>query len=141
MLRALPLAVSTATRDVRGMVRRTKRNALLSASAGVCFGTAYVAGVAAIGIYFATVVGPAFSALAIAVAMAAAGGAVLLVLHVLKRRDRRRNAKRQAAQRLTAAAAISILPQLANRKSLLAVAALGGLAFLAAQASGDTDTD
>lgn len=141
MLRALPLAVSAATRDVRGVVRRTKRNALLSAGAGICFGTAYVAGIAAMGISLATVVGPALSALAIAVAMVVFGGSVLLVLHGLKRRDRSRNAKRQAAQRLTAAAAISILPQLANRKSLLAVAALGGLAFLATQVSGETDTD
>lgn len=141
MLRALPLAVSAATRDVRGLVRRTKRNAVMTAAAGICFGTAYVAGIAAAGIYLTPLVGPANSALLIAGAMALIGGSVLLVLHVLKRRDRRRNAKRQAAQRLAAAAAISILPQLGKRKSLLAVAALGGLALLATQANGDNDTD
>lgn len=141
MLRAVPLAVSAASRDVRGMVRRTKRNAVLSVCAGICFGTAYVAGIAAIGIYLGTLVGPALSALAIAGVMIVSGGAVMAALSALKRRDRRKNAKRQAAQRLTAAAAISILPQLANRKSLLAVAALGALALLATQVSGETDTD
>lgn len=139
MTRALTLALSAATRDVSGMYRRAKRNAALTALAGLCFGTAYVAGMVAAGAYLAPIYGPAVSALLIAAAMIVLGGIALAALALLKRRDRRRNARKQAARRLTAAAAISFLPQVTKSKSLLVVAALGGLAFLASQGLGDGD--
>lgn len=137
LTRALPLAVSAATRDVRGIYRRAKRNAALTAVAVLCFGTAYVAAMVAAGVYLASVYGPVASALIIAAAMALLGGAIMLVMAYLRHREQRLNARRRAGQRLAAAAAISVLPQLTKSKSLLAVAALGGLAFLTLRGQGD----
>ncbi|MBN9669422.1 hypothetical protein [Roseibium aggregatum] len=133
MGRALPLALSAATRDVSGIYRRAKRNAVLTALAGLCFVSAYVAGMVAAGAYLAPIYGPAGAALTIAAAMVLAGVMVLAVLSFLKHRDRKRNIRRQAARRLTAAAALSLLPQITKSRSLLLVAALGGAALLAAQ--------
>ncbi|WP_133192727.1 hypothetical protein [Labrenzia sp. 011] len=137
-MRALPLAMGAVTRDVRMMYRRTKRNAYLTAFAGLCFSTAYVTGIAAVWAVLAPVWGPAPAAAMIAGVMAGIGCVVLAVLSFLKYRERRRNSRRRAAQRLTAAAAVSILPRLTKSRGLLVVAALGGLAFLASQ-SGDQD--
>ncbi|MCK7615106.1 hypothetical protein [Roseibium sediminicola] len=136
MMRAVPLAVSAVSRDMRGIYRRAKRNTALMVVSGICFATAYVAGLIAAGAFLAPIYGPALSALLIAAAMAVIGLVVLAVLSLLKLRDKRRNARRRAGQNLAAAAAISILPQLTGSKSLLALAAIGGLAFLAARSQG-----
>jgi hypothetical protein len=139
MMRALPLALSAATRDMRGIYRRAKRNAVLTALAGLCFGVAFLAALMAAGIHLAAVYGPATAALLIAAAMSGAGILLLAVVQGLKYLDRRRHARSRSAQRLTAAAAISLLPRMPKSKGLLAVAALGGLAFLVAQGRGDDD--
>jgi len=136
IMRAVPLVVSAASRDMRGLYRRTKRNTALMVLAGVCFATAYVAGLIAAGAFLAPIYGPGLSALLIAAAMAVVGLLVLAVLAFFKHLDKRRNARRRAGQNLATAAAISILPQLARSKGLLALAAVGGLAFLAAQNHG-----
>lgn len=139
MTRAIPLALSAATRDMQGLYRRAKRNTALMVLAGICFATAYVAGLFAAGAYLAPIYGPGMAALLIAAAMAAIGVVVLAVLGILKYRDKRRNARRRSGQRLAAAAAVAMLPQLKSSKSLLVVAALGGLAYLATQGQGGED--
>lgn len=136
MMRAVPLAVSAVSRDMRGIYRRAKRNTALMVVAGICFATAYLAGLVAAGAFLAPIYGPALAALLIAAAMAVIGLVVLAVLSFLKHRDKRRNARRRAGQNLAAAAAISILPQLTGSKSLLTLAAIGGLAFLATRSQG-----
>jgi len=136
LMRAVPLAVSAVTRDMRGLYRRAKRNTALMVIAGICFATAYVACLVAAGAFLAPIYGTGVAALLIAAAMAVIGGIVLSVLSFLKYRDRRRNARRQAGQRLAAATAISVLPHLTKSKSLLIAAALGGLAYLATQSEG-----
>lgn len=141
LTRALPLAVSAATRDVRGMYRRARRNVALTALAGVCFATAYVAAMVAAGVYLASVYGPVAGALIVAAAMALLGGTIMVAMAIVKHREQRRNARRRAGQRLAAAAAISVLPQLTSSKSLLAVAALGGLAFLTLRGQGGEGED
>ncbi|MBB98667.1 MAG: hypothetical protein CML67_03895 [Rhodobacteraceae bacterium] len=138
--RVLPMAISAASRDIRGIYRRTRRNAAWTTLALVCFATAYLAGLVAIGAYLVPIYGPGLSALLIAAAMTAIGAAILLVLAILRRRERRRQARRQAAQRLTLAAALSLLPQVSKSKSLLLLAAAGGLAFLLSK-SGDGPDD
>lgn len=120
--RALPMAISAASRDIRGMYRRARRNAVLNGIAAVCFVTAYVAGLIAVGAYLAPIYGPVVSALLVTGAMATLGVVILLALAILKRREKRRQARREAARRMTAAAALSLLPQLARSKSLLLVA-------------------
>ncbi len=140
-LRAIPMAFGAVSRDFNGMVRRAKRNAVLSGIAAVCFATAYVAGVVAAGAYLAPIFGPAMAALLIAAIMAVTGLVVVAVMSFLKHRDRKRKAHSQVAQRLTLAAAVSILPQLTKSKGLLVTAALGGLALLAAQTLGGEDRD
>ncbi|WP_029059265.1 hypothetical protein [Stappia stellulata] len=137
LTRALPMAISATSRDIRGIYRRAKRNAVLNGLAAVCFATAYVAGLIAIGAYLVPIYGPGVSALLVAGAMAAVGTLILLVVAILRRREKRRQARRQAAQRLTAAAALSVLPQLTKSKSLLLVAAAGGLAFLLSRGRDD----
>ncbi len=139
LLRALPLALGAVSRDFNGMVHRAKRNAVLGGIAAVCFATAYVAGVVAAGAFLAPVFGPAMAALLIAVFMAVTGLVFVAVLSFLKHKDRRRKAHSQAAQRLGLAAAIYVLPQLTKSKGLMITAALGGLAFLVAQARGDEE--
>jgi hypothetical protein len=139
-MRSVPLAVSAASRDLRGMVRRTKRNIVLIAIAAASFGTAYLAGLAALGIYLSEQLGALGAALVIALVMIGVGLGLLIVLAVLKKIDERGSAKRRAAQRLAIAAAVSVLPQLTNRKSIIALAALGGLAFFAARGGGDDGT-
>lgn len=133
VMRALPLALSAATRDIRMVYRRAKRNVFLMTVAGVCFATAYVAGLAAVWAYLAPLWGPAEAAALIAAVMAGIGVLIIVVLSIVKFVERRRNSRRRAAQRLSAAAAISILPRLTKSKSLLVIAAIGGLAFLATQ--------
>jgi hypothetical protein len=140
LLRTLPLGLGTAAHEVRGIVHRLRRNALLTALAGLCFATAYVAAVVAAGAALAPLYGPALSALIIAGTMVFAGLMFVAVLAYLKHRDRRRRLKQQAAQRLTIAAALSLLPQLTKSKGLLVAAALGGLALLASQGQGDEGT-
>lgn len=139
LLRALPLALSAATRDLRGMYRRTRRNAVLSVLAGLSFGIAFLAALFAAGAWLAPVYGPAGAALIIAGSMAGLGIALILSQQVLKYIDRRRHRRSGTAQRLSAAAAISVLPHLTKSKSLLVVAALGGLAYLAAQSYGEEE--
>ncbi|MGV2977917.1 hypothetical protein AB1P65_20865 [Roseibium alexandrii] len=139
-MRSVPLAFSAASRDLRGMVRRTKRNIVLIAFVSVCFGTAYLAGLAALGIYLSEHLGALGAALVIALGMIGVGAGLLIVLAVLKKIDQRRSAKRRAAQRLAIAAAVSVLPQLTNRKGIIALAALGGLALFAARGAGDEET-
>lgn len=141
MMRAVPLAVSAASRDMRGLYRRAKRNTALMVLAGICFATAYVAGLVAAGAFLAPIYGPGLSALLIAATMAVIGLLVLAVLSFLKYRDKRRNARRRAGRSLAAAAAISILPQLTKSKGMLAVAAIGGLAYLMTQNQGGGDED
>lgn len=136
MMRALPLALSAATRDVRGVFRRARRNAALMLISGICFGTAYLAALVAAGAYLAPIYGPVMAALLIAASMAGIGIVIIIVLKVLKYIEKRRHARRNAATRLSAAAAISILPQITGSKGLLVVAALGGLAYLVAQGQG-----
>ncbi|WP_103225036.1 hypothetical protein [Roseibium marinum] len=113
--------------------RRAKRNVYLTAAAGVCFATAYVAGLAAVWAFLAPLWGPAEAAALIAAVMAGVGVVIIAVLSFVKFRERRRNSRRRAAMRLSAAAAVSILPRLTKSRSLLVIAALGGLAFLATQ--------
>ncbi|MHA7776893.1 hypothetical protein [Roseibium sp. M-1] len=140
LLRTLPLGLGTAAREVRGVVHRLRRNALLTALAGLCFATAYVAAIVAVGAALAPVYGPAIAALIIAGGMILAGLLFVSVLAFLKHRDRRRRLRQQAAQRLTIAAALSVLPQLTKSKGLLVAAALGGLALLASQGLGDEES-
>jgi MFS family permease len=140
-LRAIPMAFGAVSRDFNGMVRRAKRNAVLSGIAALCFATAYVAGVVAVGAYLAPIFGPAVAALLIAVIMAVTGLVFIAVLSFLKHRDQKRKAHSQVAQRLGLAAAVSILPQLTKSKGLMVTVALGGLAILAAQALGGEDRD
>ncbi|WP_269586107.1 hypothetical protein [Roseibium sp. Sym1] len=139
LMRAVPLALSAASRDMRGLYRRAKRNTALMVFAGICFATAYLAALVAAGAYLAPVFGAGPAALLIAAAMVVVGALALCVLAILRHRDKRRNARRQAGQRLAAAAAVSVLPQLARSKSLLVAAAIGGLAYMAAQGPGDDD--
>lgn len=139
VMRAFPMAFGALRRDINGMVRRAKRNAVLSGIAAVCFATAYVAGVVAAGAYLAPIYGPAMAALLIAAIMLGTGLFFVSVLSYLKYRDRKRKARSQVAKQLTVAAAVSILPQLTKNKGLMITAALGGLAFLAAQALGGDD--
>ncbi|TYC51328.1 hypothetical protein FMN50_22575 [Rhodobacterales bacterium] len=139
MMRALPLAVSAATRDVRGIYRRAKRNVVLTAVAGVCFVTAYVALMISAGVYLATIYGPVAAALIIAAGMALLGGLIMAAMAFMKIRERRRNSRRRAGQKLAAAAAISVLPQLTKSKGLLALAAVGGLAYFLTQGNGNDD--
>jgi len=141
ILRTLPLVMSAATRDLRAMYRRARRNAVLTAAAALCFSTAYVAALVAVWAWLAPVFGPAVAAAIIAGVMLVLGLGLLAVVSVLRAREKRRASRRRAAQRLTAAAAISILPQLTKSRSLLVIAALGGLAFLASQRNDDDDDD
>lgn len=141
LTRALPMALSAASSDLRGIYRRARRNAVLSGLALVSFATAYLAGLVALGAYLAPLYGPAVAALLIAAAMTAVGTTILVVLAILKRREKRRQARLQAARRVTLAAAISVLPHLSRSKSLFLVAAAGGLAYLLSKDRGDTDDD
>lgn len=140
-MRALPTAFSAVTRDVRGIYRRTKRNAALSGLALMCFVSAYAAALVAAGAHLAPLYGPAMAALIIAASMAMIGGLLLVTVKILKFRERRQLVRRRATQRLGAAAAISILPQITRSKSLLLVAALGGLALMATQVMGNDEQD
>lgn len=138
-MRALPFALSAASRDLRGIFRRAKRNMILIGLAAASLATAYLAGLAALAIYLSGLIGPLAASLVIAGGMAGIGVIILITLAILKKVDERRNAKRRTVQRLATAAAISILPQLMNRKSLAALAALGGLAFLASRSASDSE--
>ncbi|NVK35134.1 MAG: hypothetical protein HWE23_11680 [Rhodobacteraceae bacterium] len=133
------MVMSAATRDVRGVFRRAKRNAAIITLASLCFVTAYVAGIVAVGIYLTPIYGAGPAVLGIAAVMAATGLLCLGVLSALKYRDKRRAARRRSAQKLAAAAAISIIPQLAKSKGLMALAAVGGLAFLMSRGGDDED--
>lgn len=139
-LRALPLGLGTAAREVRGIVQRIRRNAVLTCVAGLCFLTAYVAGIVAAGAALAPHYGPALAALIVAGVMALAGLIILGVLALLKRRDRKRRLRQHAAQKLTIAAALSVLPHLTKSKGLLAAVAVGGLALLMTQGRSDEES-
>jgi len=139
VLRALPLGLGTAAREVRGIVQRIRRNAVLTSLAGLCFFTAYVAGVVAAGAALAPHYGPAVAALIIAGVMMLAGLIIVGVLGLLKRRDRKRRLRQQTAQKLSIAAALSVLPHLTRPKGLLAAVAVGGLALLMTRGQGDDE--
>jgi|GEM_PF-1986134 len=138
-LRALPLGLGTAAREVRGIVQRIRRNAVLTLLAGLCFMTAYVAVIVAAGAALAPHYGPTVAALIIAGVMMLAALIILAVLGLLKRRDRKRRRRQQAAQNLSIAAALSVLPHLTKSKGLLAAVAVGGLALLMTTGRGDDE--
>ncbi|MEJ8473833.1 hypothetical protein [Roseibium algae] len=138
-MRPLSQALTYATRDVQGTYRRAKRNAVLTALAVFFFASAYLAGLIAAGAYLVPIFGPVTAALLIAGAMASIGCVILIVVGVLKSREKKRQSRRRETQRLATAAAISILPELVKSKGLLAVVALGGLAYLASRERGDGD--
>lgn len=116
--------------DIHATFSRAKRNFALLALIGLFLITAYVAGLIALGTHLAALYGPTMSALIVAASMVTVAIVFGLILLLLKQRDKKRKAKQLNASKLASAAALSILPHMASKKGLVAMAALGGLAYL-----------
>lgn len=128
-----PLLLSAFTADIGAVVKRTRRNAILIAMTAFFMLTAYVAGVVAGALYLAQVVGPPMAVLLIAVGALVLALIVLASLMIMNRRDRKRQAAaavNDSGKALLATVALTALPMLTRSKPLMAIAGIGGLAFM-----------
>ena len=131
MLRLLPLLMNLAATDVGAVLARKRRNAILYAIAGMLAFTAWLAAVAGAIIMVARHVGPVealFLAAALLLALSLAGIASVMWAN---RRDERRRVATGTKPALVTLAALTALPVLARSRSLLVMAGLAGVAFLA----------
>ena len=116
--------------DPGAFIKRIGRNAIIYALAGLCVLSAYIAGLAALGLYLTPIYGGVAAALLIAAGMLTLALVLMATVLLLNRRDRRR---RPSGRTLMATAAISAAPYLVRSRSPLMLAAVGGLGFLAAE--------
>jgi cytochrome bd-type quinol oxidase subunit 2 len=129
-----PLLASLAAVDLAAFMERLKRNAVLYAFVLLFLLTGYVAAVAALAVYLASVWGAAMAL--VAVASVAFFLAIVMFTFVLVMSNSEKRRKRQAAasggsKALMATAAISALPIVLKSRPLLVLSVAGALGFLA----------
>ena len=123
------------------MVGRAKRSAIIYAIAAVLLLTAYVFIMVVVFQLLAEALGSGLdAALLIAGAMALIAILALIVLALINRRQKRIEARRNAARRMQLLALASVAPSFLRSKPLLITAALGALAYLALN-NGDEEDD
>lgn len=129
-----PLLASLAAVDLAAFTQRLKRNAVFYAFALVFLLTGYVAAVAAMAVFLASVWGPAMALVAIASGaflLAIVMFTIVLILNSSEQRRKREAAAASGSRALMATAAITALPLLLKSRPLLVASILGGLGFLA----------
>lgn len=125
-----------AMQDFNALMRRTKRNAILSVLVGILVLTAFAAALVGGGIYLAASFSPMSAAFLIAAFALASAITVLVVMLILNRIEHRRL---QAGRALAASAVINLWQHSSESRTPLMLAAAGGLGYLALEMMGDGD--
>lgn len=138
-----PVLASLLAVDMGAFTRRMRRNAVLYAIAGLFLLTAYVAGVAALAVYMATMMHPAAAVGIVALAAFVVAMIFLAVISICNRAEEKRRRKAAAAnsgKAMMLTAAMSALPLVIRSKPLAAVAVAGGLAVVLGRVLGGSSS-
>lgn len=129
MSRLLPIVAAAVAKDIKGMMARIRRMAVLGAIGALFALTSYVAAVAAAAIYLARAVGVIEAALIVSAISALVVLMIVIAMMISSRRHKRR---RKLSKRIAGlAATATLVPTAIRSKTLLAAVAVGGLIALA----------